>query len=43
MPASDTFPNLKLPDQGGAPRSFADLTGRKGLVVFVYARDNTSG
>lgn len=43
MPASDAFPKLKLPDQNGAPRSFADLSGAKGLVVFVYAKDNTSG
>ena len=43
MPASDDYPKLKLPDQGGSPKSFADLTGAKGLVVFVYAKDNTSG
>lgn len=43
MPASENYPKLKLPDQSGAPKAFADLTGAKGLVVFVYAKDNTSG
>lgn len=43
MPASDNYPKLKLPDQSGAAKAFTDLTGAKGLVVFVYAKDNTSG
>lgn len=39
----DSLPELSLQDQAGAARDLADLTGRKGLVLFVYSRDNTSG
>lgn len=39
----DTFPEFKLPDQTGKEKSFKDLTGKKGLVLFAYSRDNTSG
>lgn len=37
------LPEFNLADQGGKIRSRADLTGPKGLVLFVYSRDNTSG
>ncbi|MCB2191957.1 MAG: redoxin domain-containing protein [Deltaproteobacteria bacterium] len=39
----DALPKFKLPDQSGQEKSFKDLTGKKGLVLFVYSRDNTSG
>lgn len=39
----DKLPEFKLPDQSGQAKSFKDLTGKKGLVLFVYSRDNTSG
>ncbi|MBV1717996.1 MAG: redoxin domain-containing protein [Desulfarculus sp.] len=39
----DTLPDFKLPDQSGQEKTFKDLTGKKGLVLFVYSRDNTSG
>ncbi len=37
------LPELNLADQDGKTRSRADLAGPKGLVIFVYSRDNTSG
>lgn len=39
----DRLPALNLPDQTGSPRALADLAGPKGLVLFVYSKDNTSG
>lgn len=38
-----TSPPFTLSDQTGAARTFAELTGPKGLVVYVYPKDNTSG
>lgn len=43
MQIADSIPPFTLPDQTGQPRSFADLKGARGLVLFVYAKDNTSG
>ena len=37
------LPSFKLPDQTGQTRTLAQLRGPRGLVIFVYARDNTSG
>ena len=39
---ADSF-EFQLPDQSGQEKSFADLSGPKGLVLYVYPRDNTSG
>jgi peroxiredoxin len=39
----DKLPKTGLPDQTGKNRQLKDLTGPKGLVLFVYSRDNTSG
>ena len=38
-----SYPERHLPDQAGKTSDFADLTGPKGLVLFVYSKDNTSG
>lgn len=43
MQIADDIPPFELPDQTGRPRSFADLKGPQGLVLFVYAKDHTSG
>lgn len=44
MQPGDKLPaELSLPDQTGAPKSLGDLSLAQGLVIFVYARDNTSG
>ncbi|MFH1135718.1 MAG: peroxiredoxin [Pseudomonadota bacterium] len=36
-------PDFTLPDQTGTNRTLTDLTGTKGLVLYVYPKDNTSG
>ncbi len=38
-----SYPEMHLPDQAGKTRGFSDLAGPEGLVLFVYAKDNTSG
>lgn len=38
-----SYPERHLPDQTGNTRDFPGLTGPGGLVLFVYAKDNTSG
>lgn len=43
MQISDDIPAFELPDQSGRTRTFADLKGPQGLVLFAYAKDNTSG
>lgn len=43
MQPGEPIPAFTLPDQNGSPRAFADLTGPRGLVLFAYAKDNTSG
>lgn len=44
MQPGDHFPaKLSLPDQSGAAKGFKDLALAKGLIVFVYSKDNTSG
>lgn len=39
----DKLPPFELPDQTGQARVFRDLSGPKGLVLFVYPKDLTSG
>jgi peroxiredoxin len=39
----DKLPKIGLPDQVGEKRNLKDLAGPKGLVLFVYSKDNTSG
>ena len=43
MDAGDTLPRFELPDQDGRPRTLADLAGPKGLVLYVYPKDDTPG
>lgn len=43
LEAGDKLPKFKLPDQGGKDQALADLARKKGLVLFVYSKDNTSG
>ena len=38
-----SYPERHLRDQSGKARKFSDLAGPEGLVLFVYAKDNTSG
>lgn len=39
----DKLPPFELPDQTGLARHFKDLAGLKGLVLFVYPKDMSSG
>ena len=37
------LPAFSLPDQSGEEKKFKALAGPKGLVLFAYPKDNTSG
>lgn len=37
------LPALALPDQDGKTRTVADLAGPKGLILYVYPKDDTPG
>ncbi len=39
----DKLTAFSLADQTGKDKTLADLTGRKGLVLYAYPKDNTSG
>jgi thioredoxin-dependent peroxiredoxin len=39
----DKLSALDLPDQDGKRRTVADLAGPKGLVLYVYPKDDTPG
>lgn len=43
MNEGDKLPKLALPDQDGKTRTVADLAGPKGLVLYVYPKDDTPG
>ncbi len=43
LAAGGFLPSFSLPDQSGAPRSLENLSGPRGLALFVYSKDNTSG
>lgn len=36
-------PPFEVPDETGKPRTFENLTGPKGLVLYFYPKDNTPG
>ena len=39
----DRLPAFKLPDQSGEMRGFKKTAGIKGLILFAYSKDHTSG
>jgi len=39
----ELLPELILQDETGAERRFADLARKKGLVIYLYPKDNTPG
>lgn len=41
--AGQKLPALELPDENGDVRTFADLKGEKGLILYVYPKDDTPG
>ncbi len=43
LETGNTIPTFSLPDQSGENKSFQDLLGSKGLVLYAYPKDNTPG
>ncbi len=43
MEIGDKLKAFKRPDQSGDDRSFKELSGEKGLILYAYPRDNTPG
>ena len=43
MKEGDKLPDLALPDQAGETRTVKDLAGPKGLILYVYPKDDTPG
>ena len=43
MQPGELIPPFLLPDQSGRPRAFADLAGPRGLVLYAYPKDHSSG
>lgn len=43
LAVGERLPNFSLPDQTGREKAFAELCGPKGLVLYVYPKDNTPG
>ncbi len=39
----EKLPKFELPDQSGETRTLSDLARKKGLVLYAYPKDNTSG
>lgn len=43
LEAGNKIPDFSKPDQDGEMKTFKDLTGKKGLVLYFYPKDNTPG
>ena len=43
LDTGDTFPSFSLPDQDGKNRTLGDLSGERGLILYVYPKDDTPG
>jgi peroxiredoxin len=39
----DKLPGFEIPDQSGEKKTFRDLKGSKGLVLYFYPKDSTPG
>ncbi len=37
------LPKIQLPDQSGDKQTISSLTGKKGIILYVYPKDNTPG
>ncbi len=37
------IPKFSKPDQNGEAKTFQDLTGKQGLILYFYPKDNTPG
>lgn len=43
LEAGNTIPDFSKPDQNGELNTFNDLSGKKGLILYFYPKDNTPG
>ena len=43
LEAGSTIPDFSKPDQNGDHKTFDDLKGNKGLILYFYPKDNTPG
>lgn len=43
LSVGDKLPAFRAKDQDGKERTFSDLARKKGLVLYAYPKDNTSG
>lgn len=43
LETGSTIPEFKKSDQNGDIKTFKDLKGKKGLIIYFYPKDNTPG
>ncbi len=43
LEAGNKIPEFSKPDQDGELKTFKDLSGKKGLILYFYPKDNTPG
>lgn len=43
LKTESTIPKFKKPDQNGESKTFKDLKGKNGLILYFYPKDNTPG
>jgi peroxiredoxin Q/BCP len=43
LEAENQIPEFSKPDQSGALKTFKELTGENGLILYFYPKDNTPG
>ncbi len=43
LEAGSTIPDFSKPDQNGDLKTFDELKGKKGLILYFYPKDNTPG
>lgn len=43
LEVGNTIPSFSKPDQNEAVKTFDDLKGKKGLILYFYPKDNTPG
>lgn len=43
LEAGTTIPDFSKPDQNGELKTFESLKGERGLILYFYPKDNTSG
>jgi peroxiredoxin Q/BCP len=43
LEAENQIPEFSKPDQSGVLKTFKELTGENGLILYFYPKDNTPG